>query len=166
MRRSLSWPQLADPFPSLDMEEEVASEEQQDGHGGAASGYTAYSYSKDHTKVFVVHVSSSRRSALQGPTVHSFDGGGLFVSQRHGVFYSVDTEEEERGLPASVHRHILTSSRIRHLGTVHCGPRGSNSRYYLYEHLFCVFWASNYRPTTGHNLVGSDLDFWLNSTPF
>ena len=51
MRRSLSWPQLADPFPSLDMEEEVASEEQQDGHGGAASGYTAYSYSKDHTKV-------------------------------------------------------------------------------------------------------------------
>ena len=40
MRRSLSWPQLADPFPSLDMEEEVAREEQQD--GGAASGYTAY----------------------------------------------------------------------------------------------------------------------------
>ena len=51
MRRSLSWPQLADPFPSLDMEEEVARKEQQD--GGAASGYTAYSYSysKDHTKV-------------------------------------------------------------------------------------------------------------------
>ena len=49
MRRSLSWPQLADPFPSLDMEEEVAREEQQE--GGAASGYPAYSYSKDLTKV-------------------------------------------------------------------------------------------------------------------
>ena len=55
---------------------------------------------------------------LHGPTVHSFDGGGLFVSQRHGVFYSVDTEEEELSLPASVHRHILASSRIRHLGTI------------------------------------------------
>ena len=51
MQRSLSWPQLADPFPSLDMEEEVAREGQQD--GGAASGYTAYTYRyrKDHTKV-------------------------------------------------------------------------------------------------------------------
>ena len=55
---------------------------------------------------------------LHGPTVHSFDGGGLFVSQRHGVFYSVDTEEEELSLPASVHRHILASSRVRHLGTI------------------------------------------------
>ena len=64
-----------------------------------------------------MHVSSSRRSLLHGPTVHSLDGGGLFVSQRHGVFYSVDTEEEELSLPASVHRHILASSRIRHLGT-------------------------------------------------
>ena len=117
MRRSLSWPQLADPFPSLDMEEEVAREEQQG--GGAASGYPAYSYrySKDHTKVLY----TSRRSLLHGPTVHSFDGGGLFVSQRHGVFYSVDTEEEELSLPASVHRHILTSSRVRHLGTVRDG---------------------------------------------
>ena len=49
---------------------------------------------------------------------------------------------------------------------LHCGPRGCSSRYQLYEHLFCMFWASNYRPTTGHNLVRSDLDFWLDSTPF
>ena len=49
---------------------------------------------------------------------------------------------------------------------MHCGPRGFSRRSELYEHLFCMFWASNYRPTTGHNLVRSDLDFWLDSTPF
>ena len=28
-------------------------------------------------------------------------------------------------------------------GAVHCGPRGCSRRYQLYEHLFCMFWASN-----------------------
>ena len=50
--------------------------------------------------------------------------------------------------------------------TLHCGRRGSDSRYQLYEHLYCMFWASNQRPNSGHNLVRSDLDFLLNSTPF
>ena len=27
--------------------------------------------------------------------------------------------------------------------TMHCGPRGCSRRYQLYEHLFCMFWASN-----------------------
>ena len=49
---------------------------------------------------------------------------------------------------------------------IHCGPRGCSRWSELYEHLFCMFWASNYRPTTGHNLYMSDLDFLLNSTPF
>ena len=50
--------------------------------------------------------------------------------------------------------------------TVHCGPRGCNRHSQLYEHLSCMFWASNYRPTTGHKMVSSDLDSLLNSTPF
>ena len=28
-------------------------------------------------------------------------------------------------------------------GGMHCGPRECSSRYQLYEHLFCMFWASN-----------------------
>ena len=44
---------------------------------------------------------------------------------------------------------------------MHCG-----SRYQLYEHLFSLPGASNYRPTTGHKMSSSDLDFLLNSTPF
>ena len=36
---------------------------------------------------------------------------------------------------------------------MHCGRGGSSSRYQLYEHLFCMFLASNYRPTTDHTLV-------------
>ena len=67
--------------------------------------------------------------------------------------------------------HILTSSPQDYhatparvpIITMHCGPRGCSRRYQLYEHLFCMFWASNYRPTTGHNLVRSDLDFWLST---
>ena len=27
--------------------------------------------------------------------------------------------------------------------TLHCGPGGFSRRYQLYEHLFCMFWASN-----------------------
>ena len=57
-------------------------------------------------------------------------------------------------------------SRVQYCTAVHCGPRGCHSLSQLYEHLFCMFWASNSRPTHGHNLVMSDLDFLLNSTPF
>ena len=49
---------------------------------------------------------------------------------------------------------------------IHCGRRGSGSQYQLYEHLFSLPGASNYRPTIGHKMVSSDLDFLLNSTPF
>ena len=28
-------------------------------------------------------------------------------------------------------------------GAVHCGPRGFSRGSQLYEHLFCMFWASN-----------------------
>ena len=62
--------------------------------------------------------------------------------------------------------HFLSLQTWADAWTFHCGPRGCNRRSQLYEHLFCMFWASNYRPTTGHNLVRSDLDFLLNSTPF
>ena len=71
--------------------------------------------------------------------------------------------------PPTTNKQTITIIKSRnHLlsPTFHCGPRGCSSLYKLYEHLFCMFWASNYRPTTGHNLVRSDLDFLLNSTPF
>ena len=60
---------------------------------------------------------------------------------------------------------IFAIQVLYHFG-IHCGPRGCGRRSQLYEHLFYMFWASNYRPTSGHNLVRSDLDSLLNSTPF
>ena len=74
---------------------------------------------------------------------------------------SADTQSRARPLSfvAGIEAEYL-------IHTMHCGPRGSSRQSQLYEHLFCMFWASNYRPTTGHNLVRSDLDFLLNSTPF
>ena len=39
---------------------------------------------------------------------------------------------------------LLVSPRILAGPTaLHCGPRGCSRRYQLYEHLFCMFWASN-----------------------
>ena len=44
---------------------------------------------------------------------------------------------------------------------LHCGQRGGHSWSQLYKHLF-----SCSRPATGHTLHTSDLDLWLNSSPF
>ena len=49
---------------------------------------------------------------------------------------------------------------------VHCARRGGNSWSHLYEHLFSSFWPFCSRPATGHTMHTSDLDLWLNSTPF
>ena len=36
------------------------------------------------------------------------------------------------------------SVRCQDTIALHCGPRGSDRRSQLYEHLFCMFWASYY----------------------
>ena len=49
---------------------------------------------------------------------------------------------------------------------LHCGQLGGHRWSQLWEHLCFCPQASCSRPATGHNLVRSDLDFCLNSTPF
>ena len=50
--------------------------------------------------------------------------------------------------------------------TMHCGRRGGHSWSQLGEHLCSRPGPPCSRPATGHNLVRSDLDSLLNSTPF
>ena len=71
--------------------------------------------------------------------------------------------------PPTTNKQTITIIKSRnHLlsPTFHYGRRGSGSRYQQYEHLFSLPGASKYRPTTGHKMVSSDLDFLSNSTPF
>ena len=64
--------------------------------------------------------------------------------------------------PPTTNKQTITIIKSRnHLlsPTFHYGRRGSGSRYQLYEHLCSLPGASNYRPTTGHKMVISQLRF-------
>ena len=51
--------------------------------------------------------------------IQSFDGGGMFISQRHGIFYSFDGDSiEEQDFPASIQRQASRSTRRMRLGII------------------------------------------------
>ena len=53
----------------------------------------------------------------------------------------------------------LRRSLVRN-GRMHCGPQGCHSRSQLYEHLFCMFWASNSRPQLVQVRFGFRVEFY------
>ena len=62
------------------------------------------------------------------------------------------------------HNIISHYNIINHIA--HCGPRGCLRCSQFWEHLYSHPGASNSRPTPGHKLIRSYLDFWLNSSTF
>ena len=62
----------------------------------------------------------------------SFVGGGMFISQRHGIFYSFDGDSiEEQDFPASIQRQASRSSRRMRLGII------VSSCFFNFGHLGC-----------------------------